>query len=292
MIDANKLALLREVSVHGGVTSAAAALLTTPSNVSQQIRRLERDTGVPLLESRGRGVALTPAGEQLVDRAEAILEILSEAETDLEYHRDTDGGTVRLAGFHTFAVGLLASVVHHLERIAPQVTLEYTQLDPESAVGEVLARRSDIAVVDEYPGFPMAPAAGLVRTVLGEERVDVYLPDGIDDPARVPWAMEPRRSDVAKWATSVCHEVGFAPHTRYVSPDPYVHRQLLEQGIAAAFLPATVSRGLHAGAEPSKLFPTGLARRHALISRRGTLRSPTVAATADAIRAAFAEVVE
>lgn len=291
MLDVGKLALLREVAAHGGVTAAARALRTSPSNVSQQLRRLERDTGVALLESRGRGVRLTAAAQRLVARTEDILAILEEAETELGSRRGAGHDTVRLAGFHTFAVGLLGSVLARLRGLAPALSLEFVQLDPEAAVEEVLSRRADIAVIDEYLGFPLPPTPGLVRTALGDEPVRVYLPEGHDDPAAAPWAMEPPRSDAAKWAIGVCHAAGFDPRIRFASPDPYVHRRLLEQGVAAAFLPATVARGLPDSIRPAASFPSDLARTHALVTRRGTLRSPAIAACRSAIQTAFEEAI-
>lgn len=291
MLDINKLALLREVFVHGGVTRAAEALQMSTSNVSQQIRRFEREIGVSLLTSEGRGVRLTPAAERLVERAEAILELISEAETDIDSLRDDAGGTVRLAGFHTFAVGLLGSVVRHLEVIAPTLTLEYVQLDPEAATNEVLARRADIAVVDEYRGYATPPIAGLVRAPIGEEPIHVYLPAGEPNPSSAPWAMEPLRSDAAKWAIGICREAGFEPRVRFSSPDPYVHRRLVEEGVAAGFLPAIVARGFPESIRPSELLPGSLSRTYALLARRGTLRSPAIRACHAAIVSAFNEAL-
>ena len=68
MIDLVSLDALRAVGTHGSVVAAADALGFTPSAVSQQIKRLERQTGVPLLERVGRGVMLTGHGRHLVDQ--------------------------------------------------------------------------------------------------------------------------------------------------------------------------------------------------------------------------------
>ena len=59
MLDLQRLRALHAVSVHGSVGAAAIALGYTPSAVSQQIAKLERETRTTLLERQGRGVALT-----------------------------------------------------------------------------------------------------------------------------------------------------------------------------------------------------------------------------------------
>ena len=291
MLDVGKLSLLREVATHGGISSAAEALQTSPSNVSQQLRRLERDCGVALLEPRGRGVRLTPAAERLVRHTEDVLEILESAETELVAGRDVPVRTVRLVGFHTFAIGLLGSVVDRLRARAPEVTLEFTQLEPEAAVTAVLARRADLAVIDEYEGFPIAPAPGIVRIELGGEPVRAYLPAGVTRAAEADWAMEPETSDSAKWSRSVCRSAGFEPRVRVVSPDPSVHRRLLEQGVAAAFLPLTVAADLPDTVRLANELPAVLHRTHTLVLRRGTHRSAAIEACRAAISAALADAV-
>ena len=291
MLDVNKLSLLREVAIHGGVTSAARALRTTPSNVSQQLRRLERDVGVALLETRGRGIRLTAAAERLVRRTEDVLGILEEAETELAEGSGSGSGAVRLAGFHTFAVGLLGGVVARLRERAPGLTLDFVQADPEAAIDEVLARRADLAVIDEYPGFPLPPSPGIVRIPLGDEPFRALLPAGATDPAEVAWAMEPATSDAFAWARGVCRSAGFEPRVRFVSPDPYVHRRLLEEGVAAAFLPATVAAGLPGSVRDVPGLPGDLRRTHVLVLRRGTERSAAIAACREAIAGALAAAV-
>lgn len=291
MLDVRKLALLREVAVHGGITGAARALHMSASNVSQQLGRLESEHGVALLEPSGRGVRLTAAAERLVDQTESVLAILEEAESDLADSRDGGTSVIRLAAFHTFAAGLLGAAVRHLSDIAPTLELDFVQLDPEAALDEILSRRADIAVADEYPGLPLLPMKGLVRIPIGDEPIGVYLPEGATDPSRVAWAMEPRHSDSYRWARSVCRAAGFEPRVRFESPDPYVHRRLTEQGLAASFLPATVVRGakLSDGAAAHDLLRDGIGmyRTHVFVVRRGAERSPAVVACRRAIETAF-----
>src|SRR5450830_747571 len=75
-MDPVALETLRAVGTHGGVTPAATVLHVTPSAVSQQLARLQREVGVPLTERVGRGLRLTPAGQALaaaaVDAAVAL----------------------------------------------------------------------------------------------------------------------------------------------------------------------------------------------------------------------------
>ena len=72
MIDAHRLAVLREVARAGSFAGAAAVLRHTPSAVSQQIAALERGAGAVLVQRSTRGVTLTDAGRLLLATADAI----------------------------------------------------------------------------------------------------------------------------------------------------------------------------------------------------------------------------
>ena len=69
-MDLARLRALRELSIRKTMAAVAEALYISPSAVSQQIALLEQEVGLDLIERRGRGVELTPAGKQLVARAE------------------------------------------------------------------------------------------------------------------------------------------------------------------------------------------------------------------------------
>jgi DNA-binding transcriptional LysR family regulator len=67
------LVTLRVVAEQGSLAAAARHLGMAVASVSEQVRTVERDLGVPLLVRRGRGVVLTPAGEAVVAAAGDVL---------------------------------------------------------------------------------------------------------------------------------------------------------------------------------------------------------------------------
>lgn len=77
-LDLTSLRSFAAVADTGGVTRAAGLLNLTQSAVSMQVKRLEEGLGVELLDRAGRGVALTPAGEQLLSYARRMLALNDE----------------------------------------------------------------------------------------------------------------------------------------------------------------------------------------------------------------------
>lgn len=119
------LAALRSfvaVSDVGGVTRAAGFLNLTQSAVSMQIKRLEDSLGQTLLDRSGRGVTLTPAGEQLVGYARRMLEL-----NDQVLARMTDRafeGTITLGVPHDIVYPVIPRVMHQMARMFPRVKLQ------------------------------------------------------------------------------------------------------------------------------------------------------------------------
>ena len=70
------LVFFEAVARHGSLTRAADELNVTQSAVSKQVKYLEEALGFALFERRHRGVELTPAGRELLDAAQPLLQSL------------------------------------------------------------------------------------------------------------------------------------------------------------------------------------------------------------------------
>ena len=83
MLDVARLRVFREVAARGSYTAAANALHYSQPAVSHHVARLEEELGVQLLIRQPRGLSVTPAGEQVLCHAYAVLDRLDEAEREL-----------------------------------------------------------------------------------------------------------------------------------------------------------------------------------------------------------------
>src|SRR6187431_470617 len=101
MIDVGRLRASHAVASYGTVLAAAEALHCTPSAVSQQLAKLERETGATLIEKDGRRLRLTEAGRVA--------------------HRDTVIGRLTVAAFATACRALLPYALHRLATEHPQL---------------------------------------------------------------------------------------------------------------------------------------------------------------------------
>ncbi len=91
------LPLLTAIADTGGVSAAADELAVPQSTVSRGIARLEKELGTNLLERDGRGVRLTPAGEELTTAARRALDLITDAITHIRADTARRDNTVSIA---------------------------------------------------------------------------------------------------------------------------------------------------------------------------------------------------
>ncbi|RFA08668.1 LysR family transcriptional regulator [Subtercola boreus] len=177
-MDVRRLELLRELAERGSITEVARATHRTPSAVSQQLRVLEREAGLPLTEKAGRGIVLTDAGRALARSATDVAIALERADALWDEFRHDPTGEVSLATFPTGGQMLLPGVLH---RLAAQsgLTLHASDRDPVSEGFPDLTNDFDI-VVAHAPTRPPSLwyGRGLSVVHLMTEPLDVALPPG------------------------------------------------------------------------------------------------------------------
>ncbi|MET1086811.1 MAG: LysR family transcriptional regulator, partial [Arthrobacter sp.] len=117
MLNIVRLRVLRELHHRKTLSADAEALSYSTSAVSQQVRLLEKEVGVPLVEPAGRRLQLTAQGLILVAHAEQILDLLERAEADVSTSMEQPRGTVRIAAFQSAALTIVPRALQELRRL-------------------------------------------------------------------------------------------------------------------------------------------------------------------------------
>jgi DNA-binding transcriptional LysR family regulator len=106
---------------HGSFSAAANSLLLAQPSLSEQIRRLEAELGVPLFVRVGKGVALTEAGRLFQPHAERTLAEAQEAIESVREVRGLTGGSVAFGFFGGAHHSQLGGLVEDFRAEYPQV---------------------------------------------------------------------------------------------------------------------------------------------------------------------------
>ncbi|MFI5670094.1 LysR family transcriptional regulator [Streptomyces sp. NPDC051704] len=176
MLDVRRLRLLRELARRGTIAAVAEALAFSPSAVSQQLAVLEREAGLPLLERTGRRVRLTPAGQNLVRHAEAVLERLEQADADLAEARSGLAGALRVGAFPTAIRAIVPAALVALARRHPGLEPMVSETDPAEVAHALRAGDLDVALIHEYDFVPAPQEPGLATQPLYRESMYLAAP--------------------------------------------------------------------------------------------------------------------
>lgn len=128
-------------------SKAAVACQVSQPGLSAQVAELERRLGVALFERTRSATTPTPAGEEVLGRARAILRSVDDLLHVTDVHRDTVAGVLRVAAIPTMAPYLLSTVAHQLRRLWPDVRLELSELRTSALVEAVDNAHVDIGVL-------------------------------------------------------------------------------------------------------------------------------------------------
>ena len=114
------LAVAREENM----TEAANVLHVTQPTLSRQIADLERELGVELFERTNRSCVLTSDGMRLRQRAEEIVSLVEQTESELADRELGIAGNIRIGAGETKAMRLVLDTFAELHRDHPGVTIE------------------------------------------------------------------------------------------------------------------------------------------------------------------------
>jgi DNA-binding transcriptional LysR family regulator len=249
MIDVTALRALRSVATLGTLARAADELGFTASAVSQQIKRLEREVGVPVLAPAGRGVVLTPAGQAIVDSAPSVFQALEQcAEAARSVADGAPRGTLRVVAFSTGIRGLLAPTVPALSARCPDLFLHISEEDPEQALRSVEAGTADLALTHDADGLPVTLSPSVTQRHVHTDVGDIVLhrthplaaldrPLAVSDLAGYAWVTSPPGTVCHQWFRRLFAGSGAEPDVRHLIDDFSTQLSLVASGDVIALIP-------------------------------------------------------
>jgi DNA-binding transcriptional LysR family regulator len=143
-MELSDLNVFRTVVQAGGITRAAEKLNRVQSNVTTRIRQLEDQLGVELFIREGKRMHLSPAGKVLLDYADRLLDLASEAQDSV--HDAKPRGMFRLGAMESTAAVRLPAPLSEYCRRYPEVTLELRTGNCQGLIGMVLRGEIDAAI--------------------------------------------------------------------------------------------------------------------------------------------------
>jgi len=144
----HQLRYLAAVAQNGlNITAAAEKLHTSQPGVSKQIKLLEDELGFQIFVRDGRTLTrVTPAGQQVIDRAVRILREVQNIKRLSDDFKDEARGSLSIATTHTQARYVLPGVIKQFRELYPEVRLHLHQGTSEQIAEMAALDRIDFAI--------------------------------------------------------------------------------------------------------------------------------------------------
>lgn len=150
----SQLRAFAAVAEHLHFRDAAASIGMSQPALSGAVSALEVALGVQLIERTTRKVLLSPAGERLAVRAEAVLEAVGELMEEAEAVRAPFTGVLRLGVIPTVAPYLLPTVLRLVHERYPELDLQVHEEQTSSLLEGLAAGRLDLLLLAVPLGVP------------------------------------------------------------------------------------------------------------------------------------------
>lgn len=244
MLDPRRLLTFREVATLGSFSRAAEALALSQPAVSQQVGALERELGTELLVRGRSGAVTTPAGQLLLEHADALSARLDLADTQMEALVGEEQRTLRLGAFPSAIATIVPDAIAAVTAERPELQVELREATLAELPVEVQAGRLHMAVCFQDAAADRRDPEGLRRIDLAEEpmvamvganhrlagRKEIDLAELADD----PWDAPSRDGIVV----NACREAGFEPRLVLLARDPLASRAIAAAGLAVTLTPS------------------------------------------------------
>jgi DNA-binding transcriptional LysR family regulator len=247
VLDLRRLRIFTAVAEGGSFTAAAQSLYLTQSAVSQQMSLLERELAVPLFRRLPRGVELTPAGQLLAKRAQALFADVQSMEQALG-HYSVGAEEIRLGAFNSAGAELLPQALRVYARRHPDVHVELCW----PAKGDALSALRDGAIhlmlMWDYDFDPLPVDPIYTRIHLQRDPLVVILPAdhalsgqadiALADLAGERWIARYHRPPYDNTAyEKMLHMAGLEPEIAFRADDYHSLQGLVAAGFGVSMAP-------------------------------------------------------
>jgi DNA-binding transcriptional LysR family regulator len=277
-------------------TRAAARLHIAQPALSQQLRRLEEELGLVLVDRTTRRVELTEAGQALVARARAALGELDAARAEMQERTGLLAGTVTIGTTQTPGPVDVPRLLAGFHREHPGIGLQLREGLSRSLVDDLRGDALELAVITDLEPTAMR---GLDRHRLAEEPLVVVVPvdHRLASRARIPmrelrderFVAFPEGATIRAIVGRAAGAAGFPPQIAFEAGEVSRVRAIVAEGLGVAVLPRSDAHApgpaVHAVAVSDATFVHRVSvawradRRHAPGARRllDLMRRPPVA---------------
>ncbi len=242
------LEYLVAVADHRHFGRAAEACFASQPTLSTQIRKLEAELGVELIERNPRRITLTEAGAAVVEHARAALAETDKIRTLAQQTVDPEAGSIRIGIFHTLAPYLLPHVVPALNERFPRLELLLVEDKTDALVARLLDGTLDAGMFAQpihagnLHAEPLFDEQFVLAAPRGHDLVADEAPIGVDALAGEDLLLLEEGHCLRDQALDVCRLTGAAERRGFRATSLATLAQMVSAGVGVTLLPELAVR--------------------------------------------------
>ncbi|MEM9171100.1 MAG: LysR substrate-binding domain-containing protein [Pseudomonadota bacterium] len=132
---------------HGHFGRAAESCFVTQPTLSTQIKKLEEQLGVTLVERHNKGIQLTRTGTAIAARARVLLEEAEGIETLAQLHQDPQAGRIKIGLIPTLAPYLLPHIAPTLSEQFDRLKCFYLEVQTDPLMADLRSGELDMGLL-------------------------------------------------------------------------------------------------------------------------------------------------
>jgi DNA-binding transcriptional LysR family regulator len=237
-----------EVVREGGFTQAAKTLFISQSAVSKQVAQLEESLGVILLHRQGSQVAMTAAGNVVLQRAEEMLMLRNGLLRELDDLSNLARGELRLGLPMLGSDTLFAKVFAEYRHRYPNVTIQLVEGGSRAVEQAVMSGELELgaSLTPDDPAFSFQPFCDEpLEALLPAEHPLAHLKEiELAQLAETPFLLYQRSFVLNDRLLQACQQAGFTPKEGGRSGQADFLAALVAAGQGVVLLPQVVARAL------------------------------------------------
>ncbi|MGY0651666.1 LysR substrate-binding domain-containing protein [Luteimonas sp. A537] len=271
---------------------AAAASFVSQPTLSTQIRKLEEELGVALVERAPRNVMLTPAGHEVAARARRVMADVEQMREAARRSQDPEAGKVTLGLFPTLGPYLLPHVVPGIRARFPELELLLVEEKSDVLLERLQQGRLDAALLalpvnDEQLHVEFLFEEPFVLAVPETHPLAGHGPIALADIADERLLLLADGHCLRDQALDVCHLSGASEKGEFQATSLETLRQMVAANVGVTLLPTLAVKPPVARSDSIELVDfrdPPPSRRIAMVWRRSTAMAPFLQELAGVLR--------
>ncbi len=211
-------------------SKTAKKFLVPPSNISQTIKRLEKEVETPLFERHANKIKLNDAGLLFYKNVKTALDLLENAEKSLKKSQEINTININIS----ICRRIVMEVIEDFRKIHPEVSFITTHNNDQ------ISDEFDIIVTDKELDLPYSKIKAAEENFLLAYNKKEFVFNNNLIPLELenaPFITMNSGSSLYANSLKICNSLGFNPHIVLQSEDPFYIRKCVELGLGITIVP-------------------------------------------------------